>query len=109
MINGAEKLTTIEMLAERGSLTYRDVMGILNKFWDPRVADNVRNVKETLDGSSVVFDIWSDKFEAFMDNYERLKQTQGHKVDFSVRKCTKLPELYEDDDGFGGGTMSWRD
>jgi hypothetical protein len=34
-------------------------------------------MKESADGSVVVFDVWGDKFEAFMDNFERIQETQG--------------------------------
>jgi len=48
-----------------------------------------------VDGSGVVFDIRSENFEAFMDNYERLRETES-RVDFDICKCTDLPDLEED-------------
>lgn len=67
-------------------------------------------MKESKDGSTVVFDIWSDKVEIFLANYDRLKQTQSSRVDFVVSKCKKLPELQDDEDGYGGAVWgSWRD
>jgi hypothetical protein len=79
---------------------------VLRKYWDPRVSDNTRNMKGFRDGSGVVFDIRSEAFEAFMDNYDRLKETDKH-IDFELQKCTELPDL-EDEGGYGGGG-NWRD
>ena len=88
MITGQDKMTTVEMVASRGNLYQRDAQAILRKFWDPRTADNAKNMKESKDGTTVVFDLWSDKFDGFMHNFERLKATQSQKVDFTVKKCT---------------------
>ncbi len=54
-------------------------------------------------GSGVVFDIRAENFEAFLENFERLRETMD-RIDFDIRKCTEMPELEED--GFGG---NWRD
>ena len=43
----------------------------------------------------VVFDIQTSFFDGFMENYERLRETE-ERVDFEVTKCTDLPELEED-------------
>lgn len=79
---------------------------VIKKFWEPRISDNIRNVKAFRDGSGVVFDLKSDYFEGFMDNFARLKETSSDKVDFDVMKCAELPDL--DDDG-QGGVQNWRD
>jgi len=92
------------MWVTRGSLGTRDAYSILKKYWDPRVGDNTRNMKCLRDGSGVVFDIRSDNFEAFMDNFVRLKET-GDRIDFEIAKCTDLPDL-EDEGGYG---TNWRD
>jgi hypothetical protein len=106
VLNGQEGNTSIKMTVSRGSLDYRQAYGILRKYWDPRVGDNVRNMKCFRDGSGVVFDIKSDHYEAFMDNFERLKETES-RCDFELAKCTELPDL-EDEAGFGGN-QNWRD
>lgn len=61
-------------------------------------------MKTLRSGSGVVFDLRSDHFEGFVENFERLRETQ-ERIDFDVRKCTEMPEL-EEDGGFGG---NWRD
>mmetsp|Transcript_12754 Transcript_12754/g.21519 ORF Transcript_12754/g.21519 Transcript_12754/m.21519 type:complete len:150 (+) Transcript_12754:1771-2220(+) len=82
---------------------------ILRKYWDPRQADNAKNMKDCANGNGVVFDVYSDKIESFMSNYEELMRTQSSRVDFTVAKIKSLPELCEDDDmGYGGGG-NWRD
>lgn len=93
------------MTMQRGQLDYKSAYGVLRKYWDPRIGDNVRNMKSLRDGSGVVFDIKSDHFEVFMENFERLKETERN-CDFDVSKCTELPDL-EEETGFGGGG-NWR-
>jgi len=79
---------------------------ILKKYWDPRIGENVRNMKAYRDGSGVVFDIRSDTFEKFMDNYDRIKETDPN-ANFELQKCTELPDL-EDEQGYGNN-QNWRD
>ena len=55
-------------------------------------------MKGIRDGSGVVFDLKSENFEAFMDNYASLKET-GERIDFDVVKCADLPDL-EDEFGY---------
>jgi len=67
----------------------------IKKYWDPRTAENIRNMKAFKDGSGCVFDIRSENFEAFMDNYTRLRETDS-RIDFDITKCTDLPDLDDD-------------
>lgn len=83
------------MTVSRGILEFRNAHGILRKYWEPRVTENVRNMKAFKDGTGVVFDIRSDNFEAFMDNFERLKEVEA-RVDFDIQKCNELPDLEEE-------------
>ena len=46
-------------------------------------------MKAFKDGMGVVFDIRAENFEAFMDNFARLKET-GDRIDFDVAKCADL-------------------
>ena len=46
---------------------------VLRKYWEPRVADNVRQIRGIAGGVGVVFDIYEDKFTRFIENYEYLK------------------------------------
>ena len=94
------------MICQRGRFGPNNAYNVLKKYWDPRVGDNVRNMKAIRDGSGVVFDIRSENFEAFMDNFARLKET-GERIDFDVMKCADLPELVDE---FGyGGNQNWRE
>ena len=90
-------------LSVRGNLRHNNGYSILKRYWDPRTAEQVRNMKSLRSGSGVVFDIKSDHYDGFLENFERLKETSD-RIDFDVRKCTEMPEL--DEDGFGG---NWRD
>jgi hypothetical protein len=94
------------MIGIRGRFGPNNAYNVLKKYWDPRVGDNVRNMKGMRDGSGVVFDIRSENFEAFMDNFARLQET-GERIDFEVMKCGDLPEL-QDEFGYGG-SQNWRD
>lgn len=106
LLNGQEGHTTAKMIGVRGRFGPNNAYNVLRKYWDPRVGDNVRNMKGFRDGSGVVFDIRSENFEAFMDNFARLKET-GERIDFEVMKCADLPEL-QDEFGYGG-SQNWRD
>jgi hypothetical protein len=85
---------------QRGRFGPHNCYSILKKYWDPRCCDNIRNMKAFKDGTGVVFDIKSENFDAFMDNYARLKET-GDRIDFDVEKAAELPDL-EDEFGYGG-------
>jgi len=106
LLNGQENVTTVRMSVQRGRLNVGDCYRVVKKFWGPRQSDSVRNVKPFRDGSGVVFDIRTDQLEMFLENYERLKETE-RSIDFDVSKCTELPDL-DDDAGYGGGG-NWRD
>lgn len=57
--------------------------------------------------NGVVFDVYEDQFERFMDVFLHLRDTDS-KIDFEVKKCTELPELTEEG-GFGQESQgNWR-
>ena len=105
ILNGQEGMTSAIMTTtvQRGRLGHGAAYSILKKYWDPRTSEQVKSMRALRSGSGVVFDIRTEVFEAFMENFERIAETQDH-VDFDIRKCTEMPELEED--GFGG---NWRD
>ena len=105
LLNGQEGFTTIKM-ESKGRLGASNAYSILRKYWEPRVCDSVKNMKSFRDGSGVVFDIKSDHFDSFIDNFARLKET-GDRIDFDVVKCTDLPDI--DDDAGYGVSQNWRD
>jgi hypothetical protein len=104
LLNGQENFTTLKLWSQRGVLGIRDAYSILKKYWDPRVGENTRNMKNLRDGSGVVFDIRSDNVDAFLDNFDRLKETNDY-IDFEIAKCKDLPDLEEE----GGYAQNWRD
>ena len=100
LLNGRDGFTTIKMSVEEGNqLEENLVTEILNRYWNPRTASQVKNMKAIADDSGVVFDLRSDQADAFMDNYEHLKATQGRKVDFECTRCKTLPQLKGGNDG----------
>lgn len=62
-------------------------------------------MKQFKDQSGCVFDIKSENFDAFMDNYARLRETESGRIDFDVEKCTELPDLEDE----GGYSQNWRE
>jgi len=77
----------------------------LRNYFEPRVADNAKNIKCFKDKSGVVFDLRSEFFDNFIESFERLKETD-HKIDFDIRKCAELPDLEEDQ---SYGFQNWRE
>ena len=99
LLTGRDGYVTIKMsVDEGGSLDEDLVMEIIDRYWSPRVKQQVRGMKPIADGSGVCFDLRGDQADAFMDNYDHLKATQGRKVDFNCQRCKKLPDM-----GAGGG------
>lgn len=105
LLNGQENQVTIRLSVQRGYMSTQNAYQILRKYWDPRICESVRNMKNFVDGTGVVFDIKEHFFEPFMDNYEHVKETQD-RIDFDLSKCTDMPDLEEE--GYGGGG-NWRD
>jgi len=93
---------------EQGRLTSQSCYQILRKFWPPQMADSVRQVRGIRSGQGAVFDIYEDQYDRFMDNYAHLKETEGTRLDFGVERCQDLPDLEEDQGGYGGGGSNWR-
>jgi hypothetical protein len=62
-------------------------------------------MKQFRDCSGCVFDIKSESFDAFMDNFGRLKETESTRIDFDCAKCTELPDLEDE----GGYSQNWRE
>lgn len=106
LLNGQEGFSTLKLRTQKGYLNNYQANGILRKYWDPKVSENIKNMKPFKDGMGVVFDIRSDRFEEFMENFDRIKETQGE-INFEISKCTDLPDL-EDEPGYGGN-LNWRD
>lgn len=50
-------------------------------------------MKDISDQTGVVFDLRADHADAFMDNFDHMKATQGRKVDFDCCRCKKLPPI----------------
>jgi len=113
MLTGQEKMTTLEMSMppiEPGKHPkdidiQEEVMTFLRFGWPPKLTDNIRAIKVRRDQTGVLFDLWEDRVDTFMDYYNDLvgkNQSKG----VTVRRCAALPEL-EDDEDYGGGNGGW--
>lgn len=78
----------------------------MKKYWPSQIADSYRGMRALKDYNGVVFDIYEDQFDRFMDNYNHLKETS--KIDFTVSKCNELPELAEENGFETEAFGSWR-
>jgi len=113
LLTGQERQTTIMMTSNGQSrLDIRAANSFLQR-WPPRIADSVRNMRQIRNGTGVCFDIYSDHYDRFMDNYDHLADRESN-LEFLVEKCTELPDCIEEgefsanwrdnnDDGYGGG------
>lgn len=78
--------------------------------WPPKITDNIRVIKIRRDYKGVLFDLWEDRVDQFMDYYQDLK-AKGQDRGVEVSRCTELPELEEEDEGYSGGAgggYGWR-
>jgi len=108
LITGQENQLTIKMTNTQGqTLNTTACYSILRKYWEPRVAEQVRQMRGIQGGMGTVFDVYEDKFDRFMENFHFLKERDGERIDFIIERCSDLPELAEDDGGdawrMGGG------
>ena len=108
VLTGQDRQITVKIESNRpdGRMQVRDIFGILRKFWPPGLVDSIRVIKGMRSMNGGVFDLPEDRYGRFMDNYEHLLQAEHDRLDFTVDKCTDLPELAEDDPQMGGG--GWR-
>lgn len=98
----------IESTSRFQDIDYQDVvMSFLRFGWPPKITDNIRMIKVKKDLSGVLFDLWEDKVDQFMDYYQDLKG-KGQDSGVEVVRCSALPELEEEDEGYGGGGSAWR-
>ena len=111
LLSGQEKMTTLEMSMPpiegnpRNIDHQEEVMTFLRFGWPPKLTDNIRVMKVKRDMSGVLFDLWEDRVEQFMDYYNELK-VKGLDKGVEIQRCSQLPELEDDEEGgFGGG---WR-
>ena len=91
----------MKLTATRGGrLNPQHVIQIIRRYWSPKLAESVRQMKAICDGSGAVFDIYEDQHDRFMENYQHLLNAEGDRLDFVVERCVDLPEI--DDDSWGG-------
>jgi ATP-dependent RNA helicase DDX21 len=110
LLTGKDRMVTIQMNVEQGKqLTQDQAKTIIQKYWAPKMAEQITYMKSFSDGSGVVFDLKSIDGESFVENYKHLKETQdSRRVDFNVQFCSTLPPL--EDGGsrnYGGGGSSY--
>lgn len=93
MITGQEKMTTLEMSMppvdsrQRGIDYTEVVMTYLRNGWPPKLTDNIRVIKVRKDAQGVLFDLWEDRVEQFMDFYTDLK-AKGQDQGVEIQRCT---------------------
>lgn len=95
----------IQPVHDQGRLSVQDCRRILDRWWGGRQVDSIRVIKGIKGGQGVIFDIYEDQFDRFMDNYDHICQQEGDRLDFVVERCQELPELAEDDPNIAN---SWR-
>lgn len=85
LLNGQEGMQSVilKSTATRSRLANGSAYSILKKYWDPKTVENIRNMKTLRNGTGVVFDLRADWFEAFMENFQRLYETND-RIDFDV-------------------------
>lgn len=103
LLSGQEKQTTIELTFPPGkySNVQEKAWTVLREVFPPKFSDMIRSMKDKKDNSGVVFDIYEDKVERFLDHYEHHKASQhenSESKDYVVSRCTALPELEDDED-----------
>lgn len=94
LLTGRDGFCTIKMSVEAGNeLDESLATEIIQRYWSPRIASQIRSMRGISDGTGVCFDLRGDQADSFFDNYEHLKATQGRKVDFECIRCKQLPSL----------------
>ena len=94
LLTGRNGYQTIKMIVGDGKqLDESAAMAIITKYWAPRIADQIGEMKHLKDGSGVVFDLRMDMADGYIENYELLKERDPKRVDFECKKCAKCPEL----------------
>ena len=69
--------------AAGGQLGAQAAFAIIYKYWAPRIQESIRKIRPFSDGTGVVFDIRAQWVDAFLDNFEHLKNGDKQ-VDFDV-------------------------
>lgn len=97
-LTGEESKATMfmKMLEEGKELDETSAFAMIQKYWAPRVVDQVRTIRTMKDKTGVVFDLQARSAEGFVESYDNLKENMGRPVDFEVGLCIKLPALEAD-------------
>jgi len=118
LITGRDGQATFKMNVEDGkTLDETTAIEIIKKYWNPRMAENCKNMKSLKNRTGVVFDLrQGQEADGFLENYEHLKETNAKRVDFTVSRCITLPDVegggsngYGSKGGYGGGRGGDRD
>jgi|LauGreDrversion4_2_1035121.scaffolds.fasta_scaffold724455_2 hypothetical protein len=59
-MTGQEGQTTVRISVTRGRMNAGIAYGILKKYWDPRISEQIRGIKNFKNGMGVVFDMRSE-------------------------------------------------
>ena len=69
-------------------------MAIIQKYWSPRLSDQVTSMKSLSNNTGVVFDVRARDCDMFLDNFDSIKAAQGRRADFDMQRCKVLPSLH---------------
>lgn len=84
------------MIEEGKELGETQAFTMIQKYWAPRIVDQVKSIRTRKDNTGVIFDIDAKSAETFLDSYQNFKEKNKSRADFEVSICVKLPELGEE-------------
>jgi hypothetical protein len=101
VLTGEENKQTIQMTkVDEGKLECLDKaagVGLLARYWAPKIVESVTGMRSMVDGEGVVFDLGAYMADSFIESFSQLKQNFS-RVEFEVEICKELPELKDPSD-----------
>lgn len=93
-------------LANKWMNPINTAVSLLKKHFPSNLTDHIKGMRARADKMGIVFDIYEDQTERFLEISSHLKETDSS-IDFEVVKCLELPQL-EDEDSLTIGGNAWR-
>lgn len=85
LLSNNDHFITIEMTVLPGMQLFESTCkSIIEKYWNPRVLNSIRDFKELKNQNGVVFDLKKELVDGFIENFKLLKEREGDKVDFKT-------------------------
>ncbi len=106
LITGQEKMITMIMspASDDVRLNINACRDLLDRWFTGRLVDNIKVMKSIKNNGGIIFDIYEDMKDRFMDNFDHVQQQENGRLEFLLEKCQELPELMEDESSGQG----WR-